>query len=214
MLRQCQGVREIVYQTGWLDFIEALEPFNDRENVITVAERWWDDTNSFHLPHCELTITPLDFYMITGISVGMGRPVPLEHGMSVDRVKSILGTFCGEIFYQRNLISLSALRTSFSSSALDLADDAPRDDPTVVDVTRAFLIYTMGSTFLSSSTGQLKTSYLGAFANLELVGTYDWGSCAMAWLYIYLNRVTRLQTKSLCGFWIILHVSIIFFIFC
>ncbi|RZC80176.1 hypothetical protein C5167_042753 [Papaver somniferum] len=45
ILRRCRGVREIVKGTGWFDFIDALKPFHDRENVAgycgrTMVERY------------------------------------------------------------------------------------------------------------------------------------------------------------------------------
>ncbi|RZC58826.1 hypothetical protein C5167_006127 [Papaver somniferum] len=68
-----------------------------------------------------------------------------------------------------------------------------------------FIPWSMGNTFLSSASGQLKSGYLDAFVDLDLVGFYGWGSCAMAYLYKYLSRVTRSRTKSLCRFWPVLQ---------
>jgi len=42
----------------------------DRSLVEALSERWWPTTHTFHFPDFELAITPLDFYMLTGIEVG------------------------------------------------------------------------------------------------------------------------------------------------
>lgn len=101
-------------------------------------------------------------------------------------------------------MSFPSLRTCFSNPALQQPDNAPRDDPQFID---DFLIFTLGSTLLSSANGQIKYGHLASFADLNLVGFYDWRSCALACLYNYLTRVTRLQSKSMCGFWGIFRVS-------
>ncbi|KAI3934361.1 hypothetical protein MKW92_015632, partial [Papaver armeniacum] len=59
---------------------------------------------------------------------------------------------------------------------MELADDALKDDPKVIEVTRDFLIYVAGYTFLNSSHVYVK-GYLASFNDLDLVGFYDWGSC-------------------------------------
>ncbi|KAI3885271.1 hypothetical protein MKW98_002663, partial [Papaver atlanticum] len=94
---------------------------------------------------------------------------------------------------------------NFSVPELDLAADASKDNAKVIEVTMAFLIFCSGHTFLSSSSGYIKSGYLAVFSDFDLVGFYDWGSCAMARLYNYLTRATRLQTKALCGFWPVLN---------
>ncbi|KAI3927417.1 hypothetical protein MKW92_044407, partial [Papaver armeniacum] len=78
---------------------------------------------------------------------------------------------------------------------MELVDDAPSNDPKVIEVTRAFLIYVAGYTFINSSHGYVKSGYLAAFNDLDLMGFYDWRSCAMACLYNSLTRVTRLWAK-------------------
>ncbi|KAI3982279.1 hypothetical protein MKX01_037812, partial [Papaver californicum] len=117
----------------------------------------------------------------------------------------MLGPRCGNIFPKNWYSSLASLRTCFSVPDLDLADDAPKDDTKVVEVIIDFLIYVTGNTFLSTSNGYMKLGYLAAFVDLGLVGSYDWGSCAMMRLYNYLSRATRFQTGALYGFWPILN---------
>ncbi|KAF9624295.1 hypothetical protein IFM89_009203 [Coptis chinensis] len=46
---------------------------NDKALTYALVERWWDTTHSFHFPCGEATITPLDFSMLTGLSIGRGR---------------------------------------------------------------------------------------------------------------------------------------------
>ena len=45
--------------------------------MCALVEQWMDTTHTFHLPFGEMTITPLDFTVITGLSFS-GEPVPLS----------------------------------------------------------------------------------------------------------------------------------------
>lgn len=46
-----------------------------------LVEQWWDTTNSFHFfTTGEMTMTPYDFAMLTGIEVG-GNPIPYDIDM-------------------------------------------------------------------------------------------------------------------------------------
>ena len=45
--------------------------------MYALIERWMDTTHTFHLPFGEMTITPLDFAAITGLSFS-GEPVPFS----------------------------------------------------------------------------------------------------------------------------------------
>ncbi|KAL8157215.1 hypothetical protein AgCh_002069 [Apium graveolens] len=62
--------REVGVRKLRLDSVNNME-FNDRRNDI---ERWMPETNTFHFPFGELTITLEDVYMIMGLPV-KGRPV-------------------------------------------------------------------------------------------------------------------------------------------
>ena len=62
-------VKNNIEQAGFGHFVTLLErPSNDLVILHALAERWWDSTNTFHIRFGEMTMTPPDFAMITGIS--------------------------------------------------------------------------------------------------------------------------------------------------
>ena len=66
----------MVDRAGFGGFMRLLEKStNDLVHVYALAERWWDSTNTFHLPFGEMTMTPYDFSMITWLKVGGDRLV-------------------------------------------------------------------------------------------------------------------------------------------
>lgn len=84
-----------VGQAGFTHFLDGLiETQRSTMLVSALTERWWDTTNTFHLPVGEMTMTPLDFYMITGLSVGGGTPIAFDRGRTLTKESIIvaLGT--------------------------------------------------------------------------------------------------------------------------
>ncbi|KDP23206.1 hypothetical protein JCGZ_00323 [Jatropha curcas] len=67
---------------------------NHKELLCALAERWWDTTNTFHFSWGELTLTPVDFSLISGIPFGI-RPIELYDDwrteISPDRMVELIG---------------------------------------------------------------------------------------------------------------------------
>lgn len=75
-------VRHIVDQAGFGTFCMGLSRLTASRPLLGVlVERWWDTTDSFHLSIAgEMTMTPFDFSMLTGVGVG-GDPIPFDTDM-------------------------------------------------------------------------------------------------------------------------------------
>ncbi|KDP37871.1 hypothetical protein JCGZ_06023 [Jatropha curcas] len=67
---------------------------NHKELLCALAERWWDTTNTFHFSWGELTLTPADFSVISGIPFGI-RTIELYDDwrteISPDRMVELIG---------------------------------------------------------------------------------------------------------------------------
>lgn len=59
-----------VEKAGFGPFLDSLwnEQY-DRQALLALSELWWDTTNTFHFSFGEMTLTPKDFTMITGLSI-------------------------------------------------------------------------------------------------------------------------------------------------
>ncbi|KAL7163962.1 hypothetical protein ACSBR2_039965 [Camellia fascicularis] len=70
-------VHELVDEAGFSLFCSGLARLLARRALLSaLVERWWDTTNSFHFSSTgEMTMTPYDFSMITGLRVG-GDSIP------------------------------------------------------------------------------------------------------------------------------------------
>ncbi|GMP41020.1 hypothetical protein CsSME_00011270 [Camellia sinensis var. sinensis] len=76
------GVCHIVDQAGFGAFCRGLSRLTaSRPLLAALVERWWDTTDSFHLSvPGDMTMTPYDFSMLTGIGIG-GDPIPFDTDM-------------------------------------------------------------------------------------------------------------------------------------
>ncbi|GMP35349.1 hypothetical protein CsSME_00007819 [Camellia sinensis var. sinensis] len=72
-------VRRIVDQAEFGAFCRGLSRLTvSRPLLATLVERWWDTTDSFHFSVVgDMTMTPYDFSMLTGIGVG-GDPIRFD----------------------------------------------------------------------------------------------------------------------------------------
>lgn len=69
-----ESLRIFLDDHGFKDFLR-INSFRSKHSLVqALAERWFSETNSFHLGDCELGVTPLDWAAITGIRFG-GDPV-------------------------------------------------------------------------------------------------------------------------------------------
>nr|XP_027075774.1 protein MAIN-LIKE 2-like [Coffea arabica] len=184
-----------VVSAGFGDFLSHL-PLADRDRKLPVAlaERWWDSTNSFHLPFGEMTLTPLDFTCITGVAVG-GLPIPWDYNVreNANYIKEQLGWV--PTFASAGAIRVTDILSFYKDKAID-----ENDDVQLAHLTRAFFLHMLGRTLLSNTAETINLCCLPALEDVDRIGDYNWGGAGMATLYRFMSAVSRRLTKSLGGY--------------
>nr|XP_027083653.1 protein MAIN-LIKE 2-like [Coffea arabica] len=184
-----------VVTAGFGDFLSHL-PVADRDRKLPVAlaERWWDSTNSFHLPFGEMTLTPLDFTCITGVAVG-GLPIPWDYNVreNANYINDQLGWV--PAFASAGAIRVTDILSFYKDKAID-----ENDDVQLAHLTRAFFLYMLGRTLLSNTAETIHLCCLPALEDVDHIGDYNWGGAGMATLYRFMSAVSRRRTKSLGGY--------------
>ena len=74
-------------------------------------------------------------------------------------------------------------------------------------VVRAFLLYLLGTTLFADTASSINMIFLMPLRDLDLVATYDWGSCALAYLYQSIDEIVH-GARQFYDFW---HVVLVFF---
>ena len=171
----------------------------DYQPLHALMERWSNTTHTFHLPYGEFTLDPISFAAITGVACA-GDYVLFDtglHRMTADRV-TYIESLIGMVPDMKgtHTIKVDSIRSFYIRQRIEAATSSLQID----QVVRAFLVYLLGTTLFADTASSIDLMFLMPLRDLDLVGTYDWGSCALAYLYRNMDELVR-GAKRFCGFW-------------
>lgn len=175
-------------------------------------ERWSESTHTFHLSFGEFTLDPVSFVAVTGIPCA-GDSVPFDaslHLVTPDRV-AYIQTLLGMVPDMKgtHTFKIDSIRTYYTQERVATATTGREID----QVVRSFLVYLLGTTLFADAASSLDLVFLMPLRDLDLVATYDWGSCALAFLYKSMDETVR-KARRFCGFWhAVLVCSLLSFLF-
>ena len=67
-------------------------------------------------------------------------------------------------------------------------------------VVRSFLLYLLGTTLFADTASSLDLIFMMPLRDLDVITSFDWGSCALAYLYRSMDDTTR-RARRFYGFW-------------
>ena len=76
------------------------------------------------------------------------------------------------------------------------------------DIARVFLFFCVGHIFFPTARDSVPIGWLAALEDLEIVGSYDWGSTIPARIYYSLHLLSRCRVDSMNCFWQLILVSV------
>ncbi|XP_027908580.1 protein MAIN-LIKE 2-like [Vigna unguiculata] len=174
---------------GYLRLLPAMSL--DNALIAALVERWRRETNTFHLTVGELTITLEDVSLLLGLAID-GEPVigPISAPSSV--CEKLLGRVPEDL--NGGMVKLTWLKEFFS----ECAEDAPPEE--TERCTRAYLLYLVGSTIFSTTTGnKVPVMYLSLFEDFDKAGKFAWGAGALAFLYRALGNASLKSQSTISG---------------
>ena len=157
--------------------------------VLALAERWWDTTHTFHIAGREYTMTPYDFYRLTGLRM-RGRRFSFEL-TEADRkalTLRLLGVPCPSA-----TLKYPALLAAYSQRGQDTAEDRTQ-------MARAFILYLLGAFLVANSAQTVEPGWLLALDDLTAAREYGWGSAVLSHLYATMDSLSRLVSDP-TGCW-------------
>ncbi|KAL0404836.1 UNVERIFIED_CONTAM: protein MAIN-LIKE 2 [Sesamum radiatum] len=185
---------------GYLRLIPAISL--DNPLISALVERWRKETNTFHMTVGEMTVTLEDVAYLLGLRID-GEPVI---GVTYTTCDSVCVKYLGKApdsgYTSGGMVKLSWLKETFSEC---------REDASIEDVeryTRAYLLYLVGSTIFSTTTGnKVPVMYLPLFENFDNAGKYAWGAAALAFLYRALGNASLRSQSTISGCLTLLQVD-------
>ncbi|KAH6779634.1 Aminotransferase-like [Perilla frutescens var. hirtella] len=177
---------------GYLRLIPAISL--DNPLISALVERWRKETNTFHMTVGEMTITLEDVAYLLGLRID-GEPVI---GVTYTTCDSVCIKYLGKApdsgYTSGGMVKLSWLKEAFS----ECPEDASIED--VERHTRAYLLYLVGSTIFSTTTGnKVPVMYLPLFENFDEAGKYAWGAATLSFLYRALGNASLRSQSTISG---------------
>ncbi|KAK4392512.1 protein MAIN-LIKE 2 [Sesamum angolense] len=185
---------------GYLRLIPAISL--DNPLISALVERWRRETNTFHMTVGEMTVSLEDVAYLLGLPVD-GKPVI---GVTYTACDSVCIKYLGKSpdsgYTSGGMVKLSWLKEAFS----ECPEDASVED--IECHTRAYLLYLVGSTIFSTTTGnKVPVMYLPLFENFDEAGKYAWGAAALSFLYRALGNASLRSQSTISGCLTLLQVD-------
>ncbi|RWR93681.1 serine/threonine-protein phosphatase 7 long form isoform X1 [Cinnamomum micranthum f. kanehirae] len=195
---------------GLAPLVATSYRFINKNMVSAFVEIWQPETNTFHMPFGEITITLDDVSTILGISL-IGKSLSVEQ-QSFKRTMTLVEHGLGVTSQQAHeelagvrgsSVRLEWLRDLFG----DMIDADPEEH--IRHAARAYLLYILGCTLFTGKSGtRVPVIYLKLLMNFDEARTYAWGATALAYLYRQLGFVTRSGVRQIAGYLTLLEAWI------
>ncbi|MBY3556069.1 hypothetical protein HGI15_22300, partial [Modestobacter lapidis] len=168
--------KAVIERAGFKFFLDSLWIDNmDRMAMLALSELWWDTTNTFHFGFGEMTMTPFDFTMITGLPIGGGLlTFYADACYDTEYLQNNLGV--EEIPVIKKGVRRSWLYNHFSIMVEE-------DEHDVEYIARAFILYMISCTFFAGTQDIAPLGFLSCLEDLDTVHQYDWGGAALSVMY-------------------------------
>ncbi|KAI7988776.1 Protein MAINTENANCE OF MERISTEMS, partial [Camellia lanceoleosa] len=193
-----EAVRDLVDLAGFGAFCMGLSHCPARRTLLAaLVERWWDTTNSFHFfATGDLTMTPPDFAVLTGLDIG-GWPIPYDEDMGEWEAAWI------HLLGARPPVDRASGRVRYTwfSSHFRREGMEPGTPEEAKQYARGFFMFLFGITLFTDRGNTVGLYLLSVLVDLSQVGRYDWGGVGLATLYCYMSATSRGQGDSLGGYW-------------
>jgi len=196
--------------------------------VCVMAERWHQETSSFHLPVGEMTITLDDVACLLGIPVA-GRLIQEDdldpdHGVklmvthllflvedAVEQASNNSGAFVTYTALKEHYEHLLNRCNHLMGEDLSEEEEMSRIRPACV---KAFLLLLLGYTiFAGKNSKTINLLWMLAIRDLDEIGMCSWGGMGLAFLYEQLNLTSSPHVGSIGGYMSLLVVIFFFFFF-
>ena len=185
-------VMQAVAETGLSHLPSLMYKELDATLIAAFVERWQPDTNTFHMPFGEMTITLHDVHHILGIPIE-GETIFRPSGDGAQAKAACVGILG---------VSRADLETMWIKGGLSAKDFLEHGSKLEGELAGpAWLMMALGLTLFL---GKARSHIPGALAmemllGLKAVGEMSWGSAALAYLYCQLGKASRADCRELAG---------------
>ena len=167
---------------------------------LALTERWFSETNTLHLPCCEIGPTPVDWRMITGLRF-RGYRIQSDSDFTIERALDLLGKPGAK---RDGKINLNSIKPKPEEVSADPATDDEKEK-----IFRRLFLYVVGSCFFNNNRSVISHHFVKFLERINKVGSYDWGSITFATFLAGMRRKVTGEIGALTGFWQFLPVHVL-----
>ncbi|MCL7034271.1 hypothetical protein MKW94_022542 [Papaver nudicaule] len=209
--KESQAFQDKVHASGLSSLARFPYKHVSRPLISAFVERWYPETNTFHLPFGEMTITLDDVKQILNISV-RGKAVNEDmESISEDEAREILRRTLG-IDEQKIVDELGVCRgdrVRMKWLMENLAGKQHQSEDEIDFAVRGYLLFLLGCTIFTDKTGtKVPVVYMKLLEDLSKVTDYAWGASALAFQYRHLGLASRSSVQQIGGCLTLLEVWI------
>ncbi|KAL5153920.1 Protein MAIN-LIKE 1 [Glycine soja] len=203
--RPVPEIEGLVAATGLSPLIDCSVITGDPGLISAFVERWHGETNTFHLPVGELTITLDDVSSILHLPIT--GALHSFHAFSTEEARFLL-TELLEVSAEEARAETALMRGAYVRLGWvrDIYETRCQARQWIL-VARAYLLHLVGCTlFANKSATYVHVVHLDAFRDLTHSGGYAWGVAALVHMYDQLDEACRITTRQLAGYLTLLQI--------
>ena len=180
-----------IHRTGYFALLRAL------------AERWWDTTNTFHFPCGELTVTPAELTVLTGVRFGSRQLEFYDdwRSLSDERLEELLGIIPSR---ESCYVTRKWVRDSLSAH---YAMSSGLYTPT--QAARLCVLLIVGCSFWHTRRDTVDLGILRSLEDMAVVDEYNWGGAMLCMMYREMSDLSRGVVTSFGGTYVIWEVLLL-----
>lgn len=210
-----EGLQRIIHKSGLAPLIGCSYKQGNKELISAFVERWQPETNTFHLPFGEMSISLEDVSILLKIPVtgkvvladNFSRYTEESRVEAIQLVSKLLGTTLEEAEEEVNISKGLTVRMSWLKGRWSPKEVPTTGYPAVEYTARAYLMYLLACTLFADKSGaRVSIAMLKLLEDLDQVGSYAWGAAGLAYLYRHLGTATRVECAQIAGYLTLLEV--------
>ncbi|KAF6151589.1 hypothetical protein GIB67_021775 [Kingdonia uniflora] len=159
------AIRDVVVNI-FGQFMDIRLGNSDNRLIQVLTEHWWPTTHTFLFPCAEIGVTPLDFTMLTSLSIGRYlTQIPYDDTWSIlSNAWQLLPNIDSSHIKNGN-VSIAHFRTYLTVAA---------DRENNITIAHTFILFMMGHLWFQTANDAVPLGYLAAVNDLDSAAQYDW----------------------------------------
>ncbi|XP_027175437.1 protein MAIN-LIKE 1-like isoform X1 [Coffea eugenioides] len=185
--------KELFGAAGFGDFLKIDPVHIPQAYLVALMERWFSETNTIHLPCCEIGPTPVDWAMVTGLQF-KGESIRFNHQFEMSKALELLGV-------ESAAVTEGKIRLSSITPTIEEVKMAPANNEAKSVMFRRLFLYVVASCFFNNNRSVINHQLVKYLEHIDEVGNYNWAAITFAAFLAGMRRKVTGETGAFTGFW-------------